>query len=557
MESKKSKKLLAWRIIYICISVILFAVMAYSVVFAFIGDTVQDPVVTALPWLSLVVETFQNPCFIALAVVATVAIIVFSEKYVKLKRDNKDIHELIDGLNIAVFNKMSFKEGIDITLDGLREGDEDVIKAPVDEEVLDDEGAEQEQVEQALVEEIPEDVASEVVEDVQASETQEVAEELIEEGDEIEAKTVQATDEVIASNGLDIKFMYKRSFLSRLIQSGETPQGLYTEIKNYILKYKNVRDKISWGYETFSYKRVPQVKLCMRGKSLYAYFALTDEEIESLRIDEKVEAGKYLAVPAKIKITGVIKLHRAMKAVDVLFARLGIVAGEVPTEQYSYTYQTDAQLLEQGLIKLEKGFSAPIQDPVQEEIMDEQETPVVENIEPIVAEQEAVATEEIEESEQAKGLNIKSKYNRSFFARLIQGGDKLQELYTKLKNHILKYKGVNDRGCWGHETFSYKRAPIVELCIRGKSLYAYLSLNDSEIDKLLIDEKVETHKYQAVPAKIKISGPIKLNRALKAIDVICTRMDIALKTEEPAEIYSYSYQTDEELVEQGLVKENF
>ncbi len=346
---------------------------------------------------------------------------------------------------------------------------------------------------------------------------------------------VGSGETIINANGLNIKYRYNRSFTARLIQSGENLQGLYTAIKNYLLKYVGVKNRNSWDFETFSYKRKPILKLCFKGKSLFAYLSLTDQEISSLQIDEKVETSKYADVPAKIKVTGIIKLNRVLKAVDVIIARLGLVVGEEITQTYSYPYETDEQLLKKGLVKLVKNeFELPNQP--QEEI------------------NQAVAQTSIEGiSDNQNGANIRFKYRRSFISRLIQSGEKTQNLYTAVKNRLLGYKGVKSRNSWGSENFSYKRNPIAKLCVKGKTLYLYLALTDQEIETLLIDEKVQTTKYAFVPAKIRITGVVKLNRALKAIEVIMSRLGLTAG-EENTQTYLYPYETDEQLLEKGLIK---
>ncbi len=172
---------------------------------------------------------------------------------------------------------------------------------------------------------------------------------------EDKVQTVNSNSE----NELSSKFKYRRSFTSRLIQGGESLQGLYTSIKNYLLKHKGVRSRISWGSETFYYKRNVIAKLSIKGKSICAYLALNEQEISTLNIDEKVDTVKYQAVPAKIKITGNIKLKRAFKVIDVIMARLGVSVGEEIKQIYFYKYQTDAQLLEKKLIKPVKIDFAP------------------------------------------------------------------------------------------------------------------------------------------------------------------------------------------------------
>ncbi len=156
------------------------------------------------------------------------------------------------------------------------------------------------------------------------------------------------------------KFRFRRSFLSRLIQGGGNIQNVYTAVKNYLLQYVGVKSRQSWGGETFYYKRTVIAKLGIRGKSLYIYLGLTEEEVSTLRIDEWVQTSKYQGVPAKIKITGSVKQKRAFKAISVIAARVGLTAEEIPTQTYYYPYESDEQLLKKGYIKRIENGDEPI-----------------------------------------------------------------------------------------------------------------------------------------------------------------------------------------------------
>ncbi len=364
-------------------------------------------------------------------------------------------------------------------------------------------------------------------------------------------------ENVATKNELVLSYKYRRSFISRLIQGGENLQDVYTAIKNYLLKYKGVKSRVSWGAETFSYKRQPIVKLFIKGKSLQVYLALNEEEMTNLQIDEKVEMSKFADLPAKIKVTGVIKLNRAKKAVDVIMARLGLIAGEQLTEKYSYPYESDEQLLEKGLVKLVKSDFVPPERTRQEtqETQETQEVQEAQKVQEIQEVAEMTDSEVVDENITATAveLNIQYKYRRSFISRLIQSGEKTQELYTTVKNRLLQYKEVKARTSWHVETFSYKRNPIAKFSIKGKILYAYFALTDEEMANIQVDEKAEGGKFADVPAKFKITGVIKINRTLKAIDTVCQRYNLTLG-EEITDDYSYPYETDEQLIEKGLIR---
>lgn len=167
----------------------------------------------------------------------------------------------------------------------------------------------------------------------------------------------------ILVGGRRIGSMYKRSFMAKLIQSGENTQAIYTELKNYLLQYKKMRSRISWNNETFSYKREPLVKFAVRGKSLFAYLALNEKEREDIIVDEIVDSNRYSATPVKFKVTGSVKLGRVKKGIALICKRLDIEQAEMPTEEYMYPYETMEQLIERGLVKKKEGN--PFQDSVE------------------------------------------------------------------------------------------------------------------------------------------------------------------------------------------------
>ncbi len=168
----------------------------------------------------------------------------------------------------------------------------------------------------------------------------------------VNAEVVENQEDLETETGLRIKSPYNRSFTARLIQNGRKVQELYTEIKNHLLTYNEIKCKTFWNSENFTVKNATILKLTIRGKTLFAYIVLDSEDIEKVLVDEFIEDGKYRKTPAKIRITGIVKLNRAKKAVDLIAERLGLTVGEAKTESYIYPFESDKELLEKGLIKL-------------------------------------------------------------------------------------------------------------------------------------------------------------------------------------------------------------
>ncbi len=203
---------------------------------------------------------------------------------------------------------------------------------------------------------------SEESSELPSEESSELPSEEVSVAPDVEEAPVEEAPEAseLDADGVSISSKYRRSFMSRLIQGGDPLQSLYSAAKNYLLQYTGVRDRISWDCETFSYKRNPLVKLCVRGKTLYAYLALTEEETASLQVDGVMETNKFLATPARIKISGTIKLRRVFRAIDAIAARLGLESVGIPEKSYTFTYKTDRQLINRGLIKINhRTFTLP------------------------------------------------------------------------------------------------------------------------------------------------------------------------------------------------------
>lgn len=152
---------------------------------------------------------------------------------------------------------------------------------------------------------------------------------------------------------------------------------------------------------------------------------------------------------------------------------------------------------------------------------------------------------------------IVSRYNFSFQAKLIQAGEEAQTWYGKIKNELLSYKGVKVRDAWKHETYNKGRTPLAKLVYRGKTLCVYLALKpaDYKDTKYIFQDMSDKPKYEQIPMMLKV----KSDRGAKWVcELIAKLMDEQgiVEGERLTEIETYPEQTTEELVEQGLVKEN-
>ena len=255
-----------------------------------------------------------------------------------------------------------------------------------------------EEPEEEIVEEVVEEVAEELVEEPVEEVIEEVIEEVVEEApveepvEEPAVETVAPVTEEVAGEDEDedesfgfstagleffdamekpeeyatlqqqeaegliqIVTRYRRSFMSRLVQSQGDVQAYYTEIKNKLLSYKGVKGRISWGNESFNKGRNYIAKVNAKSKTLYLYLALDPATLEegTYNFEDMSGKKKYENVPVLIKIKGPRKLKYALELIDKICQEnlaLPAVKNFEPAD-YTVPYWTTEELVKTGLVK--------------------------------------------------------------------------------------------------------------------------------------------------------------------------------------------------------------
>lgn len=154
---------------------------------------------------------------------------------------------------------------------------------------------------------------------------------------------------------IQIVTRYRRSFMSRLVQSQGDVQAYYGEIKNKLLSYKGVKGRISWGNESFNKGRTYIAKVNAKSKTLYLYLALDPATLEegAYNFEDMSAKKKYENVPVLIKIKGPRKLKYALELIDKICNEnlaLPEVKNFEPTD-YTVPYWTTEELVKTGLVK--------------------------------------------------------------------------------------------------------------------------------------------------------------------------------------------------------------
>ena len=148
---------------------------------------------------------------------------------------------------------------------------------------------------------------------------------------------------------------YRRSFQSRLAQSQGNVQDYYSVLKNALLSYKGVKNRISWNYEAFNRGRVHVAKMNAKTKTLYLYLALDPAELVDTKygIVDMSAKKKYATVPVLMKIKGDRKFKYALELIAKLCGEnLALPAVKDFQEvDYRVPYQTTEELVVAGVVK--------------------------------------------------------------------------------------------------------------------------------------------------------------------------------------------------------------
>lgn len=166
-----------------------------------------------------------------------------------------------------------------------------------------------------------------------------------------------------------------------------------------------------------------------------------------------------------------------------------------------------------------------------------------------------------ESGEAAGGVDFENmmKYDRSFIARIIQSTDEQKEYYGSVKTALLSYAKVNSNVAWGAERFNKGRETVARFKIRGKTLCLYLALDPTEYPYSVYHQvNVSDNKsLHGTPMMVKIKSPRGAKKAIRLIDEMLEKRGAVKRNKVIERDYAsmYPYETIEELIEDGLVKE--
>ncbi|MDE7162571.1 MAG: hypothetical protein K2O44_00630 [Clostridia bacterium] len=281
---------------------------------------------------------------------------------------------------------------------------------------------------------------------------------------------------------------------------------------------------------------------------------------------------------------------------EMLLSGIVVAAGVAETaaaEAVEEVEEEEEEVVEEELVTVSDlvGEEEAEEEVVEEEVVEEPVEEVVEE-EPVVEEQPEEEPEPVEEEEEAEeepdqieelveeidenladdeimpdgmeggfgGIDFANmmKYNRSFIARIIQGTDDQKAYYGQVKTALLSYKKVNSNVAWAAERFNKGRETIARFKIRGKTLCLYLALDPDEYATSVYHhaDVSDNKSMHGTPMMVKIKSQLGVKKAIRLIDeMLAKRNGEKHVIAERDYAAMYPYETIEELIEDGLVKD--
>ena len=213
-----------------------------------------------------------------------------------------------------------------------------------------------------VVEEIPtEEPAEEVVEETPAEEP---AEEVVEETpteEPVETMPEDVADEAAATSAVAVaidmaneaegvgdaeKKGYVRSpnFAEKMMAASEVIQDRYDELKNYALRFRKLKSRISKKFDSINMGRFHFVKLSVAGKTLKLYLNMDISTVDpKFRCVDMSGKKTYVTVPVMLRIKSGRAMKYAKRLIDQCAEQNGMLERRKP-------FEVDAiQLIEEAL----------------------------------------------------------------------------------------------------------------------------------------------------------------------------------------------------------------
>ena len=150
------------------------------------------------------------------------------------------------------------------------------------------------------------------------------------------------------------RMVFDRSFTARIIQADDALKARYSELKNYILGYKGVKNRISWKRETFVIGRKTVAMFGVRGKTLCLYLAADPTRFDNTKynVENLSETASRRKTPLLFRVKSDRRTAYAKQLIDIVMQENGAARAERRPVDYTSPYRSNDALVKRGLIRI-------------------------------------------------------------------------------------------------------------------------------------------------------------------------------------------------------------
>ena len=160
--------------------------------------------------------------------------------------------------------------------------------------------------------------------------------------------------DVFFSKKGEASIVLNRSFAAKLSQSKDETKLWYSDLKNCLLSYKDVKARRSWKRESFYIKNRCIAKMSIRGKTLCLYFAVKPDKYNDTKykVEDVSETKIYAITPCMYRMKNARRAKYATQIIAEMLATLTQkIEGREPVD-YRPATETCEELIQKGLIKV-------------------------------------------------------------------------------------------------------------------------------------------------------------------------------------------------------------
>lgn len=150
------------------------------------------------------------------------------------------------------------------------------------------------------------------------------------------------------------RMVFDRSFTARIVQADDALKARYSELKNYILQYKGIKNRISWKRETYFMGRKTVAMFCVRGKTLCLYLAADPARFENSKynVENMSETASRRKTPLLFRIKSDRRTAYAKQLIDIVMQENGATKTDRRPVDYTVPYRSNDALVKRGLIRI-------------------------------------------------------------------------------------------------------------------------------------------------------------------------------------------------------------